>query len=93
MPAPDQVPARVPYRGDEAMAAMLRRSGSRLDIPALRRLLAGVNAAPAAEDRGAWHRLVSPILTPAMIDKARALVAALGAATRNEHLRTGCASA
>ncbi|MBL8701966.1 MAG: aminopeptidase P family protein [Alphaproteobacteria bacterium] len=81
MSAPALVPSRPPYRGDEAMAAMLRRAGSRLELPALRRLLAGVNAAPPAENETAWHRLVAPALTPMMIDQLEALRAELAAAS------------
>lgn len=73
MPTQGSTPAVRPYQGDAAMEAMLRRASSRLDIAALRRLIAGVNAAPHSEDPTAWHRLVSSILTPAMIEQLEAL--------------------
>ena len=61
---PDTAP-KAAYQGDEALAAALARCGARLDIDAVKRLVAGVVAAPTAEDPDAWMALVGGALTPA----------------------------
>lgn len=50
---------RTVYQGDEALERLLRKHGIALAMAELRDLVAGVAAAPEAEDRGAWTRLVT----------------------------------
>src|SRR5262245_62706554 len=65
--------AKPDYEGDHALAAALKRCGARLDVSAVRRLVAGVVAAPAGEDEDAWMALVGGALTPATKAQLRAL--------------------
>jgi Xaa-Pro aminopeptidase len=60
-------PLQTPrYDGDAAMAALLKSSGSRLDINKLRHLVAGVVSAPRGERPKDWMTLVAPARSPAL---------------------------
>jgi Xaa-Pro aminopeptidase len=48
------------YRGDEALAGLLRRAGAALDLRQIRGILAGVIAAPEGERPDDWIGLVAP---------------------------------
>jgi Xaa-Pro aminopeptidase len=65
------------YRGDAALDALLKEAGSPYDAAGLRGLVAGVLAAPAGLDPGAWLELVAPRMTPALATQLAALRAEL----------------
>jgi Xaa-Pro aminopeptidase len=62
-----------PYDGDAAMAALLKESGSWLDINTLRHLVAGVVSAPKGERPKDWMALVAPAPSPALEHQLAAL--------------------
>ena len=67
-------PLQIPrYDGDAAMAALLKSSGSRLDINKLRYLVAGVVSAPRGERPKDWMALVAPTRSPALEAQLAAL--------------------
>ncbi|HXZ02303.1 MAG TPA: aminopeptidase P family protein [Stellaceae bacterium] len=70
-PAPD---------GDAALAGLLRRDGSRYDVPAVKALVAGVLAAAPGAQEGDWPRLVVAAPSPALVEALRALAAELAGA-------------
>jgi Xaa-Pro aminopeptidase len=72
------------YRGDEALAPLLREASSRFDPVGVRALLAGVLAAPAGRDPSAWLDLVAARVTPALATQLAALRAELA-----QHLPSG----
>ena len=61
------------YRGDSALATLLRAAGSPLDPTGVRSLISGVLAAPAGSEPGAWLRLVTPRLTSELAAQLDAL--------------------
>ena len=65
--------AEESYRGDDALAALLRKSGYAADLGRIRQLLAGVAAAPEGEHPEDWTALFPPAADPA----CRAQLAAL----------------
>ena len=52
--------AQEAYRGDEALAGLLKKSGYMADLSQIRRILAGVVAAPEGEHPEDWIGLVAP---------------------------------
>ena len=52
--------AEQAYLGDDALAGMLKKAGVRVDLSQIRRLLAGVLAAPEGEHPQDWIDLVAP---------------------------------
>jgi Xaa-Pro aminopeptidase len=69
--------SRAAYQGDEAMGRLLAKHGSTLDLAALRDLVAGVIAAPPAEDKTAWVQLVTPAAGEALTAQLLAFEAAM----------------
>jgi Xaa-Pro aminopeptidase len=67
------------YEGDEAMAARLKSSGSRLNIKELRQLVAGVLAAPRGERPREWMTLVAAERDSALEAQLDALMAEMAA--------------
>ncbi|WP_372397012.1 aminopeptidase P family protein [Azospirillum sp. HJ39] len=67
------------YRGDDALATLLTEAGTGRTPADVRALLAGVLAAPEAEDAAAWLVLVGENLPPALADQLQALKALLAA--------------
>src|ERR1700675_2466205 len=65
--------AQEAYRGDEALAGLLRKSGYPADLGQIRRLLAGVVAAPEGEHPEDWIGLVAPEADPACRRQLQAL--------------------
>jgi Xaa-Pro aminopeptidase len=65
--------AQEAYRGDEALAGLLRKSGYPADLGHIRRLLAGVVAAPEGEHPEDWIGLVAPAADPACRRQLQAL--------------------
>ena len=65
--------AQEAYRGDEALAGLLRKSGYPADLGQIRRLLAGVVAAPEGEHPEDWIGLVAPGADPACRRQLQAL--------------------
>jgi len=63
------------YKGDAALAPLLREAGSPLDPEGARALISGVLAAPAGSDPSAWLHLISPRLSPALAGQLEALKA------------------
>jgi len=61
------------YQGDDALARLLTKHDALLDVAAVRRLVAGVLAAPAAFDARAWHALVASAPSPALAAQLDAL--------------------
>src|SRR5208282_2200054 len=59
------------------MGRLLAKHGSTLDLAALRDLIAGVIAAPQAEDKTAWVQLVTPTASEALTAQLLALEAAM----------------
>jgi Xaa-Pro aminopeptidase len=72
--------SRAAYEGDEAMGRLLAKHRSKFDLAALRDLIAGVIAAPEAEDNGGWVQLV----TPRESETLKAQLLALEASMRQE---------
>jgi Xaa-Pro aminopeptidase len=71
---------RSAYQGDAALDRLLRKHGVELGVTALRELVAGVAAAPVAEGRAVWTRLVTPQPSAALSAQLLALEAELRAA-------------
>ena len=61
------------YKGDAALAPLLREGGSPLDPAGVRALVAGVLAAPPGSNPAAWLRLVSPRPSPGLAAQLEAL--------------------
>ena len=72
------------YQGDDALARLLTKHEALLDVAAVRRLVAGVLAAPPAVDAQAWHVLVAGAPSPALAAQLEALKAEIAAALPGE---------
>ena len=68
------------YRGDRVLGDLLGEAGVELAPEELRRLIAGVIAAPPGIDPTAWTRLVAPNAGPALVAELEALKAEVTAA-------------
>jgi Xaa-Pro aminopeptidase len=73
MSTPDSTSPNLVYHGDSALEDALKRAKSRLTIAEVKRLIAGVLAAPVGEDPDSWLHLVAPVLTPATVLQLQAL--------------------
>ena len=73
------------YNGDFALEDALKKAKSKLSVADVRRLAAGVLAAPEGEDPDSWLQLVAPILTPATAGQLRALKQSLASAAQPAH--------
>ena len=61
------------YRGDAALAGLLKERKSYVDLPGLKAMLPGVEAAPAGERADDWMALVAPDPDDAVKAQLRAL--------------------
>jgi Xaa-Pro aminopeptidase len=61
------------YRGDDALAGLLKKAGYGIDLEQIRQVLAGVVAAPEGEHPDDWIRLVAPAADEACRGQLRAL--------------------
>ena len=68
---------RAIYQGDEVLRKLLAKHGMKPDIAAVRDLIAGVVAAPQAEDKAAWVQLVATTPSDALAAQLLALEAAM----------------
>ncbi|HUC60827.1 MAG TPA: aminopeptidase P family N-terminal domain-containing protein, partial [Alphaproteobacteria bacterium] len=75
----EKTACRAAYQGDEPLARLLRKHGIETPVAELRDLVAGVAAAPEAEDRAAWTRLVTAQPSAALTAQLLALEAELRA--------------
>ncbi|HEX9466022.1 MAG TPA: aminopeptidase P family protein [Alphaproteobacteria bacterium] len=77
----DHTSCRDTYQGDAALAGLLKKAGSRYDVPAVRDLIAGVLATPeSAVEPDAWLALVAIDPSPALAAQLNALKAEIAAA-------------
>jgi Xaa-Pro aminopeptidase len=79
---------RMSYQGDEVLARLLAKHTAALDVAGVRRLVAGVLAAPPAFVPDAWHVLVAADASDALKAQLEALKSEL-AATRSDGLDDG----
>lgn len=63
---------RETYQGDEALAGLLKKHQSHVNLTNLAELMAGVDAAPADERPAAWAELVAENPSPALIAQLQA---------------------
>jgi Xaa-Pro aminopeptidase len=83
---------RAAYGGDTALARLLTASGSPYDPAAVRALVAGVLAAPAAAQPDAWTVLAAPDPAPELKRQLLALAASLRAPEQPDELPPGAAA-
>ena len=81
--------AQEAYRGDEALAGLLRKSGYPADMGQIRRLLAGVVAAPEGEHPEDWIGLVAPGADPACRRQLQALRQEVSVGRKGANLPAG----
>jgi Xaa-Pro aminopeptidase len=76
---------RMSYQGDDALARLLTKQEAFLDVAGVRRLVAGVLAAPPAFDADpAWHALVAGNPSPALAAQLEALKTQIAAGLPGE---------
>ncbi len=78
-----------PYQGDEALKGLLKKSGSSLDLPQIRGILAGVMAAPEGEHPDDWIGLVVPFADEPVRAQLRALKRQLTGSAKGPALASG----
>ncbi|HEY0525843.1 MAG TPA: aminopeptidase P family N-terminal domain-containing protein, partial [Stellaceae bacterium] len=77
----DGAGCRGTYQGDEVLARLLAKAGSRYDLAGLRALVEGVLAAPpSVADPDGWTALAAPEVSPALKAQLVAFAAELAAA-------------
>jgi len=70
---------RAQYQGDEVLARLLDKAGSRYDLDSLRALIRGVIGAAPSRDPAAWCQLVASDPSPALVAQLLALKAEIEA--------------